>query len=216
MIGVYYIATGSYKAYLEDFANSLKNFRAGKDKKIILLVDEEVDTLVWDVYVEQHLISDAPWPIIALLKMWYINKHRGEYEEVYYFNGNTSVIKDVPQCGDKMLLTRHSYHDETLLDGHKFLRIEDDNPKSLSYIGSHSYTYVQAGFFGGNADVVYRMCEDVGKWVEDDLKRGVIPKWHDESYLNKWVTMNASDCKIIDAFNENIDFLNNPNFIPKK
>jgi hypothetical protein len=179
-----------------------------------LLVDEFVDISSYDIEIEQHIISDAPWPIVALLKMWYISKYREDFEEVYYFNANAQVIRDIPNCGDKMLCTRHSFH-QNILDGHYFLPIEDDNPKSLSYIGLHDYDYVQAGFFGGRAEIVYKMCEDVSKWVESDLKRGVIPKWHDESYLNKWQTMNSDKCKIINAW-DYVELVYNDKFIPKK
>lgn len=74
---------------------------------------------------------------------------------------------------------------------------------------------MQAGFFGGKAEIVYKMCEDVSKWVESDLKRGVIPKWHDESYLNKWVFMNKSQCKMIKAW-DYINLRHDKKFIPKK
>jgi hypothetical protein len=34
------------------------------------------------------------------------------------------------------------------------------------------------------------MCNDVSKMVEEDLKKNIIPQWHDESYLNKWCVLN--------------------------
>lgn len=216
MVGIYYISTGSYKVWLDGFLQSLSNFRVGKDKKLILLVDEPIDTTKYEIEIEQHIISDAPWPIVTLLKMWYIYKYRGDYDEVYYFNANAQVKSDLPDCGDKLLLTRHYKHNpNNALDGCWFLKIEDDNPKSYSYIGLHEYTYAMASFFGGKADVVYKMCSDVSKWVESDLKRFVIPRWHDESYLNKWQTMNKELCEIINVWN-NVELVYNDKFIPKK
>lgn len=34
------------------------------------------------------------------------------------------------------------------------------------------------------------MCEDISLMVEKDLKKNIIPQWHDESYLNKWRILN--------------------------
>ena len=216
MIGIYYIATDTYKCYINGFIESIKNFRVGKKKKIILLIDELQESIIdTNDDIEQHIISDAPWPIIALLKMWYINKYKQDFEEVYYFNANAQVVNDLPDCEDKLLLTRHTHADHTQFDGHKFMAIQQDNPNSLSYIGYHDYTYVQGGFFGGKAEIVYKMCESVSKWVESDLKRCVIPKWHDESYLNKWHTLNLEKCKVIRAW-DYITLIQNKNFKPKK
>jgi hypothetical protein len=72
-----------------------------------------------------------------------------------------------------------------------------------------------ASFFGGKAEIVYKMCEDVSKWTESDLKRFIIPKWHDESYLNKWQTMNSDKCEIINVWNY-AELIDNKDFIPKK
>lgn len=218
MIGIYYIATATYKCYINGFIESIKNFRIGKKKKIILLTDELQESITdinEDIDIEQHIVSDAPWPIVTLLKMWYIDKYKGDFEEIYYFNADAIVVADLPDCEDKIILTRHSYADNTEFDGHRFMTIQDDNPNSSSYIGHHDYTYVQGGFFGGKAEIVYKMCESVSKWVENDLKRCVIPKWHDESYLNKWHTLNIEKCKVIRAW-DNINIIRNKNFKPKK
>jgi hypothetical protein len=214
MVGIYYIATGSYKVYLDGFIKSLENFRIGEYKEVILLIDELIDTTRYTIPIKQFLVSDAPWPIVALLKMWYIYKYRGDYDEIYYFNANAQIITDLPLCDNKLLLTRHT-HSHKNIDGHDFLNPNEDNPKSLSYIGLHEYQYVQAGFFGGKAEIVYKMCEEVSKWVESDLKRGIIPKWHDESYFNKWQTMNKNLCKIIHVWN-NVKLVYNDKFISKK
>lgn len=214
MVGIYYIATGSYKVYLDGFIKSLENFRIGKDKEIILFTDELIDVTRYIIPIRQHIIADAPWPIIALLKMWFINQYKRGYDECYYFNANAQIITDLPLCDNKLLLTRHT-HSHKNIDGHDFLNPNEDNPKSLSYIGLHEYQYVQGGFFGGKAEIFYKMCEDVSKWVESDLKRFVIPKWHDESYLNKWHTMNDGLCEIINAW-DNVKLVYNDKFISKK
>lgn len=44
MIGIYYIATASYKVYLDGFIKSIESFRIGKNKEIILFTDEVIDT----------------------------------------------------------------------------------------------------------------------------------------------------------------------------
>ena len=38
MIGIYFIATLTYKVYIPEFLDSLEKFRPGRKKKVILLV----------------------------------------------------------------------------------------------------------------------------------------------------------------------------------
>lgn len=214
MIGIYCIATGSYKVFLYGFLDSLRTLRPTEKKTVILFTDSDDNYESDFLEIVNHRISDTPWPIVILLKMWYINQHPIECDEVFYFDADTLCIRDLPNNNDKLMLTRHTCSDGGI-DGHRFMLLNDDNPNSLSYIGRLPYEYVQAGFFYGNSKIVYNMCRDVSCWVEDDLKRGVIPKWHDESYLNKWVFMNKSQCKIIKAW-DHINLVRHKNFIPKK
>ena len=63
------------------------------------------------------------------------------------------------------------------------------NRYSQAYI-NEPYTYIHGGLFFGPSEIVYKMCEDVSRMVEIDLRGNIIPQWHDESYLNKWRVMN--------------------------
>ena len=59
------------------------------------------------------------------------------------------------------------------------------------------------------------MCKDVSEWVESDLKRCIIPRWHDESYLNKWKTLHEDQCNVVRIW-DCIHMVYNKDFIPKK
>lgn len=50
-------------------------------------------------------------------------------------------------------------------------------------------TYVQAALFFGPAEGVHQLSKECWDWTEKDLRNGVIPRWHDESYLNRWTTL---------------------------
>jgi hypothetical protein len=219
MVGIYYIATGSYKVYFDGFINSLNKFRKGKDKTVIYLTDEINKNVINGEYkgikVIQHMINDAPWPIVTLLKMWFINQHKGDYDEIYYFNANAQCINDIDYINNKLILSCHNCSNGGY-DGHRFLKINEDNPLSLAYIGVDEYEYTQAAFFGGDSKIVYKMCEDISKWVEWDLIKGIIPRWHDETYLNKWFYLNKDKCCRIKVFGKYIDLVYNKDFCPKR
>lgn len=50
--------------------------------------------------------------------------------------------------------------------------------------------YCQSGFFGGKPNYLKQFCKDICQMLEIDLAKGIIPTWHDESYLNKWLYCN--------------------------
>ena len=218
MIGIYFIATGPYKVQIEGFLDSIVNFRPNYNKHVVLITDDDGNYYRNYLTIEHHHIEDAPWPIITLLKMWYISKYKVECDEVYYFNANARVFKDIPSCNNEIILTNHPCSESCNIDNLGFLKLEDDNPNSLSYIGLIPYTYVSAAFFGGDSKLVYEMCDTISQWVEDDLCRGVIPKWHDESYLNKYCLLNKHLCNISKIIGRNcsVYYVDNKEFKPKR
>lgn len=50
-------------------------------------------------------------------------------------------------------------------------------------------TYVQAAIFFGPSGDMHRLSRICWDWTERDLRKGIVPRWHDESYLNRWSTL---------------------------
>jgi hypothetical protein len=55
---------------------------------------------------------------------------------------------------------------------------------------SRRHTYYCGGFWFGLPEQVISFCGQQAKWVALDNKKGVTAKWHDESHLNKWASLN--------------------------
>ena len=51
-------------------------------------------------------------------------------------------------------------------------------------------TYVAGGFWGGDAAAVRQLSKKLDTLTELDRRIGIVPRWHDESYLNKWSSGN--------------------------
>ena len=80
----------------------------------------------------------------------------------------------------------HVSSSDAEFDGNGFANISNN---SIAYI-NEPYKYIHGGYFFGPSNIVKQMCDDVSKMVEEDLKKNIIPQWHDESYLNKWCVLN--------------------------
>lgn len=192
-IGIYYLATDIYKNSFTTFLNSVKNFFPGIKKTIILLSDglEEYDGTKLDnnIYIIRKYLHHQPWPIITLFKMTTILENQGDYDYVFYFNCNSIILKNNDYSwfdSNKLILAYHKDWFGNECKTFKFLEPFNDNPNSLSYMGTLDYTYVQGAFFGGKSELVYNMCKEVTEMLNVDLINNIIPRWHDESYLNKY------------------------------
>lgn len=51
-------------------------------------------------------------------------------------------------------------------------------------------TYAQAAIFFGPAIQIRELSEQCWSWTEHDLRIGLVARWHDESYLNCWMSTN--------------------------
>ena len=211
-IAVYYIATGKYKTLFSDFLESVQNLYPKCIKIVKLISDglyEYKDYKKGNVVVDLcPRVSDYPWPVVALYKMWHIIDNFDEScDYVCYFNSN-SIINEHDDIFNLNKLTV-SYHSFNKKD-HPY------NPwgpvsidiNSSAYLPNETYEYIQSGFFFGPKDIVYKMCNDILDMIRYDTRRCMFAQWHDESYLNKWCVDNSSlvDKKyIMTVYKEDID-----------
>ena len=188
-LGIYYIATGKYNNGFLGFMKNIEYFYPDCDKTIILLSDNlsEYDGKIFNgCKIEYHEICGNSWPIVTLYKMHYILKYKGDYDYCCYCNADVVFNKDFKKY-ENIDLTRFTASKHNWMnDNFQALPLKDDNPNSTSYIGDHIYDYANGCFFIGESTVFYRMCEDVNNMLDIDLKNNIIPRWHDETYLNKW------------------------------
>ena len=194
-LAIYYIATSNYKIGFEHFKKNLHYFFPQFKKTVIVISDglnEWNDVEENGILYKVHHIQHFCWPIITLFKMKYIFDFKIEADYACYFNGNLQCNIDYNYENsnidfNKLNVSVHTHSlDDELYDGKHFANIDTN---SIAYI-SRPYKYIQGGFFFGPSNIIYNMCKEVSEMCEIDLKKNIIPQWHDESYLNKWCTNN--------------------------
>lgn len=201
-LAIYFIATSNYKQGFEHFKKSLHLFYPEMKKTVIVLSDGLKE---WDGVEENDItykvfkIDHFCWPIITLFKMKYILDYQIDCDYVAYCNGNLqfnpsfdfSTINNVIDL-NKFNASRHSYYlIDTFDDMNGHIYDKGISPNSQAHI-ANPYIYVQAAFFMGPSSIVYGMCKDVCDMCEIDLKKNIIPNYHDESYLNRWIENNKN------------------------
>lgn len=165
-----YISTGIYNENYEKFYNSIPRFLPGIEKKILAISDIEHKS---DYH---HYISHAPWPIVTLLKFWYISEalktiDLSDITHIMYVNANARFM-----CKDQKFNNR-------------FIHNLQNNDLLFSYHhggdGGTFNDYIVGGFSIGKKDSYIELCDIHNKVTLDNLNNCYVPQFHDETVLNK-------------------------------
>ncbi|MBQ2017041.1 MAG: hypothetical protein II208_00755 [Alphaproteobacteria bacterium] len=206
-MAIYFIATSNYKQGFEHFKRNLHLLYPDIKKTVVVLSDGLEE---WDGVVENGItyrvfhIEHYVYPIIMLFKMKHILDHKIDCDYVAYLNGDLQVNPDFDFSQiDKLIdlskfnTTRHAWRcgEIEVFDSYLFDKMFL-NKNSVAYIDG-LYAYAQSGFFIGPSEIVFKMCQDVHRMTELDLRKNIIPSYHDESYMNRWIQDNKDSGNIV-------------------
>lgn len=216
MIGIYYIAIGSYIKMFDGFMGTLHNFLPGEEKEVVLLTD--CKTFDAKAYNGVRIV---PWhahfkTTILLEKMLMIQQdlETADYEEAYFVNANIRFLRTTGRSilsKDRLNVARHylcRHNDTTDWFGYTFNIPESRRTfadlSMMQAVGLvpknyREAKYFNAGFFGGRKDTMLRMCKDVNSLLDEALAKNYMPIWHDESAYNKWVNAHTELVNVLDA-----------------
>ena len=193
-VAVLYIVTGRYVCFWDEFYPSCeKYFLPDAQKKYFVFTDaehlnfEENDNIL---KIHQEKLG---WPYDTMLRFDIFLKQKEalkEYDYIFFFNANTKFLNYVreeilPNEENDWLITGSH---PAFYNKHPDEFTYDRNPESQAYIpygaGKH---YATGALNGGSGASFLEMCEELSRLTHIDIDNGVVPLWHDESMLNKYM-----------------------------
>lgn len=166
---IIYISTGIYNDNYNDFYNSINNFLPNIEKKVLSISDisHKADY--------QYIISDGPWPIVALLKFHYIYEalktiDLTDITYIFYINADGRFLEKTNEYNNKFINIMNN--NDLIFMNHAL----NDTPTYKNYI--------HAAFFGGNTKAFLELCEIHNERTYNNLHLNFIPKFHDETVVN--------------------------------
>jgi len=194
-IGILYICTGPYTVFWKDFFLSFEEkFITDYEKYYYVFTDS--DTIYGEDTcdrVKRIRIDQMPWPLITLMRFRFFNSIEEELKKCdYLLFSNSNIVCEtkieaseiLPDENEKLFFTTHpGYFGQKIYD-YPYER----SKRSLAYIPWNcGKTYVIGAFFGGRSKPFLEMSKILENRINDDLRRNVIARWHDESHINRYI-----------------------------
>lgn len=194
MIGILYICTGRYHIFWKDFyLSSKKHFLPAEEKRYFVFTD--ADSLYGEENPDVKKIyqESLGWPYNTLLRFNIFLKAGAELQQcdyLFFFNANVVFLdlvekKILPnENEDGLVAANHpGFYNKS---SNRFTY--DRNIQSTAYIpyGVGKYYYFGA-LNGGTAAAYLDMIRILNNNIYQDLSKGIIALWHDESHLNHFL-----------------------------
>ncbi len=194
-VGIVYIVTGNYKFFWEDFYKSCQKYFCVDSDLMFYVFTEDPDSLTkCGPNVEFIKIEDKGWLLNVLSKSHFISNNKAllsKCDYLFYVNGNCVFIDTIltrevipSQEQDYLVSLCYDYNENVAPEDFDY----DRNPLSHAYIPfSQGSRYYQATFYGGRTKEMFELSDWCVEAIDDDLGKRIIAKWHDESYVNKYL-----------------------------
>jgi histo-blood group ABO system transferase len=183
------IATGRYVDFLGTIIESAeKNFFPENDVHYIIHTDCTDRDFPQNSIINK--IEFEPWPNPTLKRFHYFlmkEKEILESDFSFYVDVDSLFVNQVT-----IQLSEISGMLPTLHPGfYNRVGTPERNPVSKAYIprGANNL-YFCGGFFGGDSVSFVEMSKIIRSNIDEDLNRGIIAIWHDESHLNHYLFHN--------------------------
>jgi histo-blood group ABO system transferase len=136
-------------------------------------------------------IDHEPWPAPTLKRYDYFDKYADYLKNFDYLYYCDADMKFVDVVGNEILNNLVATLHPAFWNRNKLEYTYDRNIKSKAYIkNGDGKNYYAGGFNGGSSSCFLVMAQTIKNWRLHDASLNVVPLWHDESYLNKYLLIN--------------------------
>lgn len=185
------IATRKYRQFVEPLLKGVdKYFLPNHDVDVMIFTDEKFKT---DNYgrlkIHQMGIDSYGFPEATLLRYKIFDSEREfllGYDYLFYSDVDMSFEAEIgEEIFGKLTAVRHPGFSANNGWGDM-----ETTPESLAYTPpDFRKTYFAGGFQGGEAKTYLDAAKSLAANIDDDTKRGVLARWHDESHWNNYINI---------------------------
>jgi histo-blood group ABO system transferase len=191
-IGLLLVATNKYISFVDQLVESAdKWFLSNCDVTYCVFTNnsKNVNTLR---SVNMLDIEHEDWPMPTLKRYDYFHKYAEylkNFDYLYYCDVDMKFVNIVGNeiLGD-IVATLHPGFWNKINIQFSYER----RPECNAYIPyGNGNKYYAGGFNGGSSNKFLNMAKTIVSWRKEDEINGIVPVWHDESYMNKYMYLNS-------------------------
>lgn len=198
-IGLLVIATNKYIKFLDPLVNSVNTyFLTGHTTTIFCftnMVDHKSKSNVKIIY-QDHM----PWPLPTLKRYEIFYKNRDLFNDMdylYYLDVDMLInayIGDefLPNNKDLLCVIHPGYRRD-------LLQSFERRQFSKAFVDYNHHVYHCGGVQGGKKDAYLKVCETLSNNILEDISKGIVAIWHDESHWNSYLVNNPNSYKELDC-----------------
>jgi len=187
-IGFVLVATGKYSIYIQPLINSIEKYFLPNNKKHYHIFSDKswVVDGIGDNY-SFHNVAHKPFPYPTLYRFHYFNKYKESLtqNQIIYIDADTLIKSPV---GTEVLSER------TVVQHCGFVNNMgsfETRPESKAYVvPGTERNYFGGGFYSFSNNEFFKMSAECSRLIDIDESNGIIPVWHDESMMNKYMIDN--------------------------
>jgi histo-blood group ABO system transferase len=181
-VGLLVVATGKYIGFVNPLVESARKHFC-RDHKVTYFVftDRELAPAEDIVRIEQARLG---WPYDTMMRYQVYLDHWQELSNQDYLFACDADMLFVGDVGEEIFGKRVA----TLHPGFIGKRgTYETDARSTAYIGKREGShYFAGGFYGGEANSFLHILKTNMSHIQEDLKKGIIAVWHDESHWNRY------------------------------
>lgn len=224
-VALIFIGTGKYLDFLEDWKKSIDSYFMNDCEKNIFVFSDLEPKEPGVIHTE---VPKWIWPEASLYRfkmMLKVKEQLEKHDYIFYIDSDLFAQQEIHSSEiiekDTTLVGVHHPGNFVNPDWYTW----EDSKDSLAYVPGklsdygEKAVYFQGCFWGGKSENVLELCENLDAAIDEDLSKGIMAKWIDESHLNKYFLDRLDEVKIMPfnyAFPEQEQFRHLVTFHPMK
>lgn len=202
-IALLVIATNKYISFVGPLWDSAKKFfMVGTPHEVKMFVFTNMPDVPEGTIRVEH--EHESWPMPTLKRYHVFDKNREmllkETDQLYYCDADMRFEGPVgEEVIGELVATKHpGFWDKPRSF---FEQSYERRTESRAYMPpGYGRAYYAGGFNGGRAERFLDMSREIKGWIDDDLSRGIVAVWHDESFLQKYLAGNPPTVELTPAY----------------